>query len=311
MSHTYLSSLLRLAHSADIVHNHSLWSMVNIAAGWVVPGTRAKLVTSPRGTLSKWALSNSRYKKQLVWPMQKRVLERADLLHATCEEEYQDVRALSLRAPVLILPNGVDVPELSPRSNKKVKRNVLFLSRLHPKKGLEILLNAWARLTQHHSDWNLQIVGPGDPNYLASLKSLSENLGLQNVFFRGPIYGDEKRLVFRNADLFVLPTHSENFGMVVAEALSFECPTIVSQGAPWAGLDRERCGWWICNNVESWRDALARAMSLSDDELKSMGARGRAWVERDFSWDTIAESMNSAYMWLVNGGSPPSCVREN
>lgn len=309
ISPSHALALRGLARSVDIVHNHSLWSMVNVAAGWVVPGKRAKLVTSPRGTLSEWALANSKYKKLMVWPIQRQVLERAELLHATSAKEYEEIRNLGIKAPVLIVPNGYDLPAIDDRRRSPDLRDLLFLSRIHPVKGIELLLDAWARLGHRHQDWQLKIAGPGDSEYIAALKNRAHRLGLKRVSFAGPVYGAEKYAVFRNSDLFVLPTHSENFGMAVAEALSCECPAIVSQGAPWAGLERERCGWWIPNNVNSLSETLANAMSLSREELHQMGTRGRAWIERDFSWSKIALDVQAGYQWLLKGGVPPPFIR--
>lgn len=298
------------ATHADIVHNHSLWSMVNVAAGWVVPGHRAKLVTSPRGTLSNWALAHSKRRKQLMWPLQRRVLQRADLLHATSEQEYADIRHAGLRTPVAVIPNGIDLTaQLPPRQGETAMKILLFLSRVHPVKGIELLLDAWAALEAQHPDWTLRIVGPGEADYLAALHARAAGAGVRRVTFTGPRYGDAKTAEYRNADLFVLPTHSENFGMVVAEALAQECPAIVSHGAPWAGLETEGCGWWIPNDVDNLRVALGAAMAMPAPALHAMGAKGRAWMQRDFSWDAIAADMEAAYRWLLDGCTPPTCVR--
>lgn len=301
--------LRQQARQADIIHNHSLWSMVNVAAGWSVPGKRAKLVTSPRGTLSEWALSNSRNRKELLWPLQKRALEWADLLHATSEEEYTDIRRLGLKAPVLIAPNGIDLPVLAERRSNTDARVLLFISRVHPKKGIEVLLDAWSKLEAQHGHWGLRIVGPGENSYIKTLKRRATRNGSQRVEFFGPLFGAQRDAAYRNADLFVLPTHSENFGMVVAEALSQECPAIVSQGAPWAGLENEGCGWWIPNTVGSMHATLDTAMSMSSQQLRLMGAKGRDWMKRDFSWEAIAQSMEAGYRWLLEGGEPPESVR--
>ena len=308
VSHRHAMALRKDAGKVDIIHNHSLWSMVNVAAGWVVPGQRAKLVTAPRGTLSEWALAHSRRRKQLVWPLQRRALLRADLLQATCEEEYADIRRLGLRAPVAIVPNGIDLPDLIPRAADQDERTLLFLSRVHPKKGIELLLDAWAALESRYPQWRLRIVGPGEPEYLAALHAQATRNGSRRVTFDGPLYGDEKVAAYRHADLFVLPTHSENFGMVVAEALAQECPAIVSHGAPWSGLDREGCGWWIPNDVDSLRATLDAAMAQPPEALYAMGAIGRQWMQRDFSWEGVAGMMEAAYRWVVDGGAIPACV---
>lgn len=310
ISPRHARALGQSARQVDIVHNHSLWSMVNVSAGWVVPGKRAKLVTSPRGTLSEWALSLSRRRKQVLWPVQRRVLACADLLHATSDEEHADIRRAGFTAPVAVIPNGVDIPdEPISRPIERTERTLLFLSRIHPTKGIERLLEAWVFVEHHHPDWRLMIVGPGDPGYLARLQAQAERAGLRRVAFSGPLYGVEKSEAYRDADLFVLPTHSENFGMAVAEALAHGCPAIVSRGAPWVGLEGEGCGWWVSNDVDTLRFTLDTAMSLSNDELQAMGVKGRGWMKRDFSWGAIARDMEAAYRWTIDGGEAPACIR--
>jgi len=310
VSPQHARALRAYAAEADIVHNHSLWSMVNVAAGWVVPGRGAKLVTSPRGTLSEWALANSKRRKQMLWPLQRRVLERADLLHATSEAELSDIRRAGLRVPVAVIPNGIDIPSpLGPRQADPDSRTLLFLSRVHPVKGIESLLDAWTMLESRHPDWALRIVGPGDAAYAKSLSASAAAQGARRVTFVGPLYGEEKKAAYRNAELFVLPSHSENFGVVVAEALAQGCPAVVSHGAPWAGLETEGCGWWIPNDADSLRATLHAAMSKSTNSLNEMGAKGRAWMERGFGWGVIAMQMETAYRWTRYGGTAPDWVR--
>lgn len=306
-------ALRRKADHVDIVHNHSLWSMVNVASGLVVPGRHAKLVTSPRGTLSPWALSRTRQLKRLLKPLQWRALERADLLHATSDQELADIRAQGLRAPIAVIPNGIDVPPGLLARNEDERRRLLFLGRIHPTKCIDRLMQAWRGLEVSHADWDLVIAGRGEADYVRTLKELAESQGLQRVRFLGPVYGADKTIAYRNADILVLPSHSENFGMVVAEALAHGCPVIASKGTPWEGLEREACGWWVGHDVETLAATMDAAMRLPRTQLQAMGERGRAWMLRDFSWESVAERMDAAYAWLLSGGANqrPNCIRSN
>jgi glycosyltransferase involved in cell wall biosynthesis len=309
VSFGHARTLHHKARCADIVHNHSLWSMVNMAAGWVVPGKHAKLVTSPRGTLSPWARSRSKAIKRLLWPLQRRALARADLLHATSEGELAQIRALGFTAPVAVIPNGIDLPELIGSKPGSDIRTLLFLGRIHPTKCVDRLLRAWKTLQEHHPDWRLVIAGPGDPAYMQDLHVLATSLALERIHFTGPVYGVDKFRVYREAELFVLPSHSENFGMAVAEALAHGCPAVVSRGAPWAGLVTEGCGWWVDHAVAPLTTTLHEAMALSPPQLAGMGLKGREWMARDFGWDSVARRMEDAYRWTLQRGDRPYTVQ--
>jgi glycosyltransferase involved in cell wall biosynthesis len=304
-------ALASKAGVVDVVHNHSLWSMVNVASGWVVPGRGAKLVVSPRGTLSAWALSRNRQVKRVLWPLQKRGLTRADLLHATSDVELAEIRAQGFTAPVAVIPNGIDLPDMRQivTQYSAGRRTLLFLSRIHPTKAIDRLLAAWVKLQSKHEDWRLVIAGSGEAAYVEEVKALAKTLGTDRVDFPGPLFGDAKQQAYFGAELFVLPTHSENFGMVVAEALAHGCPAVVSCGAPWEGLRTEGCGWWVSNSVESLVVALDAAMQLPPAQLAAMGLRGRTWMERDYGWVAIGQKMDAAYRWLVNGGEQPDFIR--
>lgn len=300
-------ALRRRAGEVDIVHNHSLWSMANVAAGWVVPGRHAKLVTSPRGTLSAWALANSASVKRALWPLQSRALRRADLLHATSEVERDEIRALGLGLPVAVIPNGIDIP-MPPERSLDGPKTLLFLSRIHPKKGIDRLLQAWQVLAPEFTDWRLVIAGRGEPGHVDEVTGLATTLQLPRVEFPGAVYGAAKSQLYGAADLFVLPTHSENFGMVVAEALAHGCPAVVSTGAPWAGLQTQRCGWWVDLDQQSLAEVLSSAMALPQASRAAMGQRGRQWMQRDFSWESVSAQMADAYQWLLGRGPRPDFV---
>jgi glycosyltransferase involved in cell wall biosynthesis len=305
-------ALAREAQRCDVLHSHSLWVMPNIYPGWVALPAATPLVVSPRGTLSPWALNHSRYRKKLVWALlQGRVVRAAACLHATAEQEYRELRELGLRQPVCVIPNGIDVPTLSALDEPErggAPRILLYLGRLHVKKGIDRLLRAWTALAPARPDWCLWIAGPDDGGHEPELRALAASLRAPRVTFAGPVYGEEKRALYRRAALHVLPSHSENFGMTVAESLASGTPVIATRATPWSGLVREGCGFWIPLGVEPLIEALREATRLEPKELLGLGARGRAWMQRDFSWDSVAREMAAVYRWLRSGGAAPSSV---
>jgi glycosyltransferase involved in cell wall biosynthesis len=304
-------ALIDEAGRADVIHNHSLWTLPNVYPGLAVRGTSCRLVTSPRGVLDGWARRRARWRKRAMWWLgQRRTLERTACFHATSEAEYVSVREAGLRAPVAIVPNGIDLPAAVARRAEGARpRRLLFLGRVHPKKGVDTLLDAWARVARRFPDWELSVVGPGEGTYGDEMRRRAELLGSPRVRFHEGAYGDDKWRTMAEAQLFVLPTRAENFGIAVAEALASSLPAIVTKGAPWGGLAAERCGWWIEQGVDALAAALEYALALPAEELLAMGERGRAWMSRDFSWRAIGETMARTYEWTVRGGPAPAWVR--
>ncbi len=306
-------ALRREAGVAEVIHNHGLWMMTNIYPERAARGTACRLVLSPRGMLSAWSLQRSAWKKRLMWYLgQGRFLHAAHCLHATAEIEYQEIRTAGLRAPVAVIPNGIDLPAASNGGAEGGPRRLLFLSRVNPKKGIDILLQAWQRVESSFPEWELHIVGTSDPpDYQAQMEQLAKDLGVHRVHFPGPAFGADKTRQYQQAGLFVLPTHSENFGLAVAEALAHGLPAIVTKGAPWSGLETHDCGWWIEQGVDSLADCLQSALTLSPEKLRDKGGRGRKWMEQEFSWDHVGQRMLQTYRWLVGGGAPPAWVLMN
>lgn len=304
-------ALRREADEVNVIHNHSLWMMPNIYPALAARGKPCRLITSPRGTLSAWALARSSLRKRLIWLLgQGRALRDSHCFHATAENEYQEIRQAGLRGPVAIIPNGIDVgPEVI--RPERGPRRLLFLGRIHPKKGIDVLLKAWSQIEPRFPEWELRIAGRDEQQYQARMQELSTSLGLKRVSFPGPVYGEKKAEEFRNAQLFVLPTHSENFGIAVAEALSWGLPAIVTKGAPWAGLEEKGCGWWIEQGVAPLVESLVSALALSPRQLGEKGQRGRLWIEQDFSWERVGRMMYETYNWLLGGGPSPSWVVVN
>jgi glycosyltransferase involved in cell wall biosynthesis len=256
------------------------------------------------------ALKFSAAKKRLFWCLAQGAAARAaSCLHATSRQEYEHIRAFGLKIPIAIIPNGIDVPSAVPKPRPRgAGRTVLYLGRLHAKKGLERLLDAWELIEARRPNWQLDIVGPIDSEYAFMLKARIDASVLSRVRLLGPLYGGEKLKAYRGADLFVLPTLNENFGMTVAEALAQGTPVISTKGAPWVGLATHGCGWWVDYGAEPLAAAMDEAMNISWERLSAMGEAGRAWMQRDFDWNAVGLSMRSVYDWLSGQCDRPPCV---
>lgn len=291
----------------DIIHNHGLWMMPNVYAGNACLRSKSILMVSPHGTMSSWAMGRNAIVKTVFWKfLQEPAIAKAACFHATSESEYKDIRRLGFKQPVCIIPCGVNMPPMSEGGRKK---QLLFLSRIHPKKGVENLLLAWKQIEQKFPDWDLHIAGPDNGGYLLEMQALSEKLQLSRTVFRGPLFGDAKLQAYSEASLYVLPTHSENFGITVAEALAAGTPAIVTRGAPWEGLAEHGAGWWIEIGVAPLVACLELALAESPKRLQAMGQIGREWMNRDFSWHVISDKFTLTYQWLMRGGERPLWVR--
>jgi len=292
----------------DLLHNHSLWMMPNVYPGQVAHRYNTPFVVSPRGTMSKWAMQSGLNVKKIFWPfVQRPALDAVTCFHATSISEYEDIRRLGFRQPVMIIPNGIDVPDLHSKELKS-QRTLLFLGRVHPVKGLDMLLPAWGAVQDRFPHWCLRIMGPDNGGYLANMKGLSDKLGLKRIEFCGPVYGDEKWQVYADADLFILPSYSENFGMAVAEALASGTPAIATKGTPWAGLESNNAGWWIDISVDSLVAWLEYALSCAFETVAKKGGHGREWMQREYSWRHITHMMAESYSWILHDGKKPECI---
>jgi glycosyltransferase involved in cell wall biosynthesis len=305
----------------DLVHNHGLWMFPNVYARRAARARRIPLVVSPRGMLDAWSLRRSRIRKAVAW----RVFERenlasANLFHATSAAEANAIRAASLAQPIAVIPNGVDIPDAGDLPGRDIlegrfaelrgKQWLLFLSRLHPKKGIAGLLRAWRSLAAHRSAWQLVLAGPDLDGHGVEMEDLAAQLGVRDhVTFTGLLSGNAKACALANAGLLVLPTHSENFGVVVAEALAHGTPALTTRAAPWQELEEARCGWWIEDREDALQAALQEAMALAPLQRREMGGRGRTLVAQRYSWDRVGRDMKSAYEWIRGAGAKPAFVR--
>lgn len=301
--------------SADVVHIHGMWLPVFRSAVKVAKSKRLVVVISPHGTLTAWDLNKKKWKKRLaMFLYQKAILKSADMFFATSVAEAEGIRALGLKQPIAIIPVGVDIPDIEnsliPKATEE--RVLLYMGRIHPGKGVLDLIEAWRRVKK--PNWRLKIAGPAVSadeiayRHLVEQK-ISENFLGGEIEFLGMIEGAAKRSAFETAKLFVLPSYSENFGIVVAEALAYGLPVITTTGAPWRELVEHDCGWWVSPGVEGLCDALSSAMDKSSGELSEMGRRGRELVIDKYSWSDAGKSSLDAYEWLLGRrGLKPSCI---
>lgn len=296
-----------------IFHNHSMWHMLSLYASWVKKYPSIKIIQSTRNALAKISLNSGSKIKPIYWHLfQKRALKKVDCFHATSEAEYKDIRALGFKQPIAIIPNAIDITNKIEISNYSEDRILLFMGRLHPEKGLETLLEAWQILQIRFGGWKLKIVGTGEKRYSESIKKMSKKLCLKRIEFCEPVFGIDKWSTYANSDIFVLPSPSENFGMVVAESLACGTPVVTTYGTPWHKLPKNGAGWCQDYGTESLLISLKEAMSKSRHELDRMGKKGRDWIVSDFSSTKVSQDMHEVYNWLFDQTkTAPRCVRTN
>ncbi len=292
----------------QLLHNHGLWMMPNVYPGWLARRFDIPYVVSPRGTLGEWPFNSGSRLKRVFWPLiQRPALAAVTCWHATSQAEYDDIRRMGFQQPVAVIPNGIDVPPALSKEFRQ-QRTLLYLGRLHPIKGLDWLLRAWAAVEGRFPGWHLRVVGPDERGHLAELAALVRSLGVERVTFDGPLDGSDKWQAYAEAELFVLPTRHENFGLVVAEALAARTPVIVTRNAPWSGVETHGCGWWIEPGVDALVACLEQALACSPERLAAMGQNGRRWVETEFAWPAIGARMAAMYRWLLHASPKPADV---
>lgn len=300
----------------NLIHSHGLWRMPNLYAAWAARRRGIPIVVSPRGMLSEAALQLSAPGKRIFWYLgQKAALDATACFHATSSAEYNDLRRFGISVPIAVIPNGVDLVALPDRVGPRQagllssQRTALFLGRIHPIKGIDALIGAWGRVASEFPQWRLRIVGPGESIHISALADLIARKSVPRVSMEGALAGEAKFQAFAEADVFVQPSYSENFGLTVAESLACRRPVLVTKGAPWPGVVTHGCGWWIDTGEEALVAGLRVALATPDDELDAMGRRGEAWVREAFAWDVIGQQMAGVYRWLLGQGPRPDCVQ--
>jgi glycosyltransferase involved in cell wall biosynthesis len=284
----------------DLIHLHGLWSPMLAIAALIAYKRKIPLIISPHGCLEPWAMKNKYYKKLLAMKVyQSAILRSASLFVATSDQEFRSIRNLAWQQPIAVVPNGVDLDEDKQQEMRDEVKTFLFLSRVHPVKGLLDLVEAWALVRR--PDWRIVIAGGDEEGYRAKVESLIRLKGLQADFeFTGFVEGAQKQACFDRAHVFILPTYSENFGIAVAEALANNLPVITTTGAPWSDLVAHCCGWWVEPGIPGISGALVDAMACEPEELRQMGQRGRQLVVSKYSWEKIGMTAEEVSKWVLD-----------
>ena len=308
-------ALKKNSFNADLYHINSIWKPVNYISAKSAQRKKIPYIISVHGMLEPWCLQQGKLKKEIFKKtFLLSVLNKAACVHVTGELEYKAVRNYGVKAPIAIIPIGLNTEKyLSKSSNNDAyeinkewnafsqKKIILFLSRIHPKKGVDILCDAWADLKLKFPEWHLVIAGPSEPSYQKKLAELVIKKNISDrITFTGAVYGKAKYQLLALADIFVLPTHSENFGIVILEALASGTPVITTTGTPWDDLLLYKCGWYINQGKQNLINALDEALSMNDMQRKTLDLNGIQLVKNKYSWNKISQQMNQLYEWVIN-----------
>lgn len=284
---------------ADVIHVQGLWSLFPTLLGILAKLiSGARLIVSPRGMLESWSLKQGKLKKKLaLFTYQGYLFRLTDTFHVTAHEESRSVSIIVSNNRNVVIPNGIDTSLFRSAGHltNAEGRTILFLSRIHQKKGLEMLVDAWSSLASKWPNWKVRIVGDGDKAYIESIKHRITNLNLSNITVEEPLYGENKNEAYATSDLFVLPTYSENFGIVVAEALASCVPVITTIGTPWSEIDTWNCGEYIEPDLEALINALEKWMELTPKSRMEAGLRGRKLIQTKYSLGSVAQAFEKLY----------------
>ena len=295
----------------DLYHTNGMWMHCNHITCAIARNKHKPYIITPHGMLYPQAMARSTWKKQLLLRVGgvDKDLRLASCIHCTCMEEMKHYRDLRYKNPVAVIPNPVPIPSFVEELKKdRSVRQIGFLGRLHPRKNVEALVNAWISLGSVVNDAQLVIMGKGDLQYEQMLKERVLQHGLKNVEFAGFVTGREKFERLASLTALCVPSDFENFGMIVTEALSVGTPVIASLGTPWQELNTEHCGYWVSNDVKTLAETIAKVLSLSSEEISVMGENGRRLVREKYQDIQVAKMMKQLYEWVIYDGTKPDFV---
>jgi poly(glycerol-phosphate) alpha-glucosyltransferase len=306
----------------DVLHLHGLWMHPSAAALGYTRRTGRPHMVSPHGMLDPWARQNSGWKKRIVSALYESAnLESAACLHALNTAEAAAIRECGFTAPICVIPNGVELPDPSAepppipwwaKAAPDVK-TLLYLGRLHPKKGLPKVLTAWSRLDPAlRGGWRLLIAGWEEHGHQTALRRLAATLNIEaSVTFPGPLFGQDKKAAYHHSDAFILPSVSEGLPVVVLEAWSYGKPVLMTAACNLPEGFEAGAAVSIEPEEESIRAAIHALITMDDASRRQMGANGLALAKSRFSWPVIAEEMAEVYRWLSEAGPKPATVMKS
>ena len=296
------------------------FNLIQIQSMWDLPYHKVMVearrlgipyIATPRGMLEPWSLSQKKWKKKLAWWLyQRNDVQKSVCVFTTAKMEADHVGNLGITTRKAVIPNGIETDSYPCKTSiDVVNKQVLFLSRVHVKKGIEILFDAWKRIHSEFADWQLFVVGNGEDEYIQSLENRLERLGLKDsIRILPPVFGNDKTRIYQESALFCLPSFSENFGLVIAEAMSCGTPVITTTNCPWDILNETNTGWCIDLSVDNLERAFREALSMSPAELYDMGQRAGKLIRDNFDYRSVARKTLCLYEWLLGGGNKPEFV---
>lgn len=311
-----LSSILERLHPA-LVDVQGLWMYHSWAAlKYTKKHPNVKKVITPHGMLDPWALKNSAWKKKLVGKLfEYENLRTADCFHALCKSEYNSIRDFGLTSPIAIIPNGIDLPNNIQIDKNKKKKVLLYIGRIHPKKGLKEMIEGVAFLRKRNNsildNWSIRVAGWDQNEHQKELNSLCKKLGLSNIInFIGPVFGKKKEQELCQADAFILPSFSEGLPMSILEAWAYKLPCIMTDYCNLPEGFETNAAIHIEPNAESIADGLESMFNMSDSQRLLIGDNGYELCKRQFTWKVISQQKLHLYRWLLGEADKPEFVYE-
>lgn len=293
------TEIIRRRNQFDICLVRGHWTYINFSASIILKALKKPYVLYPEGCLEPWALHFKGWKKSLYWHLiEKRNYTWANGVIALTRTEIEQVHNAGYRGKITIIPNGVSLAELEKPINIEEglpsdllgKRIILFMSRIHRIKALDVLVRAFAEITNDLPDHVLVVAGPrDDAGYQQEVWELVAHLGLQNsVVFLGEVYGQKRLALLHSADVFVLPSHSEGLPLAVLEAAACQVPVVISEACNLPEFGQVGAGVVVQPDVPSIVQGLLSVLA-SDDERRAMGERAYQLVCERFTWDRVAQ----------------------